>query len=199
MPAKNRDLHGNAPDEASVVLLLIDVINDLEFEGGDALLTQALPMADRLAALKRRAAAAGIPAVYVNDNFGRWRSNLHALLEHCRSAGVRGRPLVERLLPGQDDYFVLKPRHSGFFSTTLDTLLEYLRARTLILTGLTADNCVLFTASDAYLRDYHLIVPDDCVASIDPRHTRQALAHMQRVLKAEVVPSATLSLDGKAA
>lgn len=196
MPAMNRDLHGNAPDEAPVVLLLIDVINDLEFEGGEALLAQALPMADRLAALKERAGAAGIPAVYVNDNFGRWRSNLHALLEHCRAEGVRGRALVERLLPGPDDYFVLKPKHSGFFSTTLDTLLEYLRARTLILTGLTADNCVLFTASDAYLRDYHLIVPDDCVASIDPGDTRQALAHMRRVLKAEVAPSATLALCG---
>ena len=156
-------------------------------------------MAERLAALKSRARRAGIPAVYVNDNFGRWRSNLHALLAHCRDDDVRGRPLVERLLPDPDDYFVLKPKHSGFFSTTLDTLLEYLRARTLILTGLTADNCVLFTASDAYLRDYHLIVPEDCVAAIDPRHTEQALAHMRRVLKAEVVPSATLPLYGRAA
>src|SRR5262245_39472789 len=144
-------------------------------------------MADRLAALKQRAAAASVPAVYVNDNFGRWRSNLHALLAHSRAEGVRGRPLVERLLPAPDDYFVPKPKHSGFFSTTLDILLEYLRARTLILTGLTADNCVLFTASDAYLRDFHLIVPDDCVASIDVRHTQRALAHMHRVLKAEVV------------
>ena len=164
MPTKNRDLHGNAPDEAPIVLLLIDVINDLEFDGGEALLAAALPMAERLAALKRRARAAGIPAIYVNDNFGRWRSDFRTLLNHCRRDGVRGRPVVERLLPESDDYFVLKPKHSGFFSTTLDTLLEYLRASTLILTGLTADNCVLFTASDAYLRDFQLVVPPDCVA-----------------------------------
>jgi nicotinamidase-related amidase len=195
MPAKNPDLHGNAPDTAPVVLLLIDVINDLEFDGGDALLAQALPMADRLAALKRRSALAGIPAVYVNDNFGRWRSDLRALLAHCRRDGVRGKPLVERLLPDAEDYFVIKPKHSGFFSTTLDLLLGYLRAHTLILTGLTADNCVLFTASDAYLRDFHLVVPPDCVASIDPRHTEQALVHMRRVLKAELTPSATLDLS----
>jgi len=199
MPAKNSDLHGNAPDKASSVLVLIDVINDLEFDGGDALLAQALPMAERLAALKRRARAAGIPAVYVNDNFGRWRSDLRALLAHCRGDGVRGRPLVERLVPEPDDYFVLKPKHSGFFSTTLDTLLAYLRARTLILTGLTADNCVLFTASDAYLRDFHVIVPSDCVAAIDPRHTRQALDHMHRVLKADVTTSTALSLSTLAA
>lgn len=198
MPVKNPDLHGNAPDHAAVVLLLIDVINDLEFEGGAALLTQALPMADRLAALKRRARASGVPAVYVNDNFGRWRSDLRAQLAHCMSEGVRGRPLVERLLPEPDDYFVLKPKHSGFFSTTLDTLLTYLRARTLIVTGLTADNCVLFTAGDAYLRDFHLVVPEDCVAAIDPGHTRQALEHMRRVLKADLTPSTALSLPAAA-
>jgi nicotinamidase-related amidase len=195
MPAKNPDLHGNVPDEAPVVLLLIDVINDLEFEGGETLLAHALPMAERLAALKRRLRTAGIPAVYVNDNFGRWRSDFRALLTHCRHGDVRGRPLVERLVPEPDDYFVLKPKHSGFFSTTLDTLLAYLRARTLILTGLTADNCVLFTASDAYLRDFHLVVPPDCVASMDPAYTRQALDHMRRVLKADITPSTSLDLS----
>jgi nicotinamidase-related amidase len=156
-------------------------------------------MAERLAELKRRARAAGIPAVYVNDNFGRWRSDLAALLAHCLRDGVRGQPLAERLAPAPDDYFVLKPKHSGFFSTTLDTLLTYLRARTLILTGLTADNCVLFTASDAYLRDFRLVVPCDCVASIDPRHTTQALEHMQRVLQADVTASTALPLDIRAA
>jgi nicotinamidase-related amidase len=195
MPVKNPDLHGNAPDHAPTVLLLIDVINDLEFEGGEALLAQALPMAERLAALKRRLRAAGIPAVYVNDNFGRWRSDFRTLLDHCLRDGVRGRPVVEQLLPDAEDYFVLKPKHSGFFSTTLDLLLEYLRAETLVLTGLTADNCVLFTASDAYIRDFHLVVPPDCVASIEPAFTRQALDHMRRVLKADLTPSTALDLS----
>jgi nicotinamidase-related amidase len=194
-PARNQDLHGNAPDESDVAVVLIDVINDLEFEGGEALLRQALPMAERLAALKRRLHAAGVPAIYVNDNFGRWRSDFRTQLAHCLRDGVRGKPLAERLAPGPDDYFVLKPKHSGFFSTTLDILLEYLRAHTLILTGLTAENCVLFTASDAYLRDYHLVVPPDCVASIEPAHTREALEHMHRVLKAHLTPSTELDLS----
>jgi nicotinamidase-related amidase len=195
MPARNPDLHGNVPDEAAAALLLIDVINDLEFEGGDRLLAEALPMARRLSALKRRARAAGIPAIYVNDNFGRWQSNLTTLLDHCLNDGVRGRPLAELLAPEADDYFVLKPKHSGFYSTVLDVLLSYLRVKTLLFTGLTADNCVLFTASDAFLRDYHLVVPADCVASIDPAHARAALAHMQRVLHADVRPSGELDLD----
>ena len=188
------DLHGSAPDTAPVALLLIDVINDFAYPDGLALRRHALPMARRLRALTQRARRARLPVVYVNDNFGRWRSDLRAQIAHCLGDGVRGQPLVERLLPGPDDYFVLKPKHSGFFATTLDTLLKYLRTRTLILTGLTADNCVLFTASDAYLRDFHLVVPADCVASIDPEHTRQALDHMRRVLKADITPSTTLSM-----
>ena len=190
MPAKNEDLHGNVPDKAEVALLLIDVINDLEFDSGETLLRHALPMAERLQRLKRRAKEAEVPVVYVNDNFGRWQSDFKKLLEHCLGEGVTGRPLAELLRPDEDDdYFVLKPKHSGFFSTTLDILLDYLQARTLVLTGLTGDICVLFTASDAYMRDFHLFVPEDCVASSDPRENEHALEHMRRVLKADTRPS----------
>src|SRR3954469_15805188 len=121
MPGKNADLHGNAPDKSDVALLLIDVINDFEYPEGDQLFRQALPAAKKIAELKKRARAAGVPVVYVNDNFGRWRSDFQAQVEHCLEDGVRGRPVVELLRPSQDDYFVLKPKHSGFFSTTLDT------------------------------------------------------------------------------
>ena len=178
-----------------MALVLIDVINDFEYETGDALLEHALPMAERLAALKERCSAARIPVVYVNDNFGKWRSDQRSLIEHCLNDGVRGEPFVRKLLPGDRDYFVLKPKHSGFYSTTLDTLLTYLGVRTLILTGLTTDLCVLFTASDAYLRDLHLIVPPDCVAAPDRREHEHALQHMERVLDVRLLPSETLDLD----
>jgi nicotinamidase-related amidase len=195
MPARNEDLHGMVPDQSPVALVLIDVINDFEFGTGEQLLDQALPVAERLAALKRRCRAAGIPAIYVNDNFGKWRSDQRTLIEHCLEDGVRGEPFVCQLVPAQDDYFVLKPKHSGFFSTTLDTLLVYLKVRTLILTGLTGDICVLFTANDAYMRDFHLVVPEDCVASSDPAENEHALRHMQRVLDADISPSTSLQLE----
>jgi nicotinamidase-related amidase len=194
MRANNDDLHGSAPDDADVALLLIDVINDLEFDGGEALLMQALPMATQIAALKRRAKHAGIPAIYVNDNFGRWQSDFAKLLTHCLEDGVRGQPLAEQLRPEGDDYFVLKPKHSGFYATTLELLLRYLHVTTVILTGLTGDICVLFTANDAYMRDLHLVVPADCVASQDPDENRHALRHMARVLKADIRPSTALNL-----
>jgi nicotinamidase-related amidase len=194
IPAKKNNLHGNVPDHSCVALLLIDVINDLEFPEGEKLLPRALPMAKRLVRLKKRAKQAGISVVYVNDNFGKWRSDFRKQVAHCLEDETCGAPLVRLLAPEEDDYFVLKPKHSGFFSTTLDTLLDYLRAKTLILTGLTGDNCVLFTAHDAYLRDFHLLVPSDCVASIDPLENHHALRQMQRLLKADIRASPKLNL-----
>jgi nicotinamidase-related amidase len=167
------------------VLLLIDVINDLEFPGGEKLLRRAIPMARKLAALVRRAHEADVPVVYVNDNFGRWRSDFRAQVQHCLEDGVRGRPIAEALRPTEQDYFVLKPKHSAFFSTALDTLLQYLDAKTLVLTGLAGDNCVLFTAHDAYMRDYRLAVPSDCIASESPASNAWALRHMARFLKVD--------------
>lgn len=194
MPTLNPDLHGMVPESGEAPLLLLDVINDLEWEGGDQILEFALPMARRLAGLKARAKQAGIPVVYVNDNYGRWQSNFPRLVDHCLSDGVRGKPIVDLLLPDEDDYFVLKPKHSGFYSTSLDILLDYLLSRTLILTGIAGDICVLFTANDAYMRDFHLVVPADCVASNTESQNRQALAQMQRALQADITPSDELDL-----
>ena len=195
MPARNPDLHGNVPDQADVALLLIDWINDLEFPEGEQLLRFALPAAGRAAELKRRARAAKVPVIYVNDNFGRWQSNFNAQVEHCLEDDVRGRPLVERLRPDHDDYFVLKAKHSGFFSTSLDILLEYLRVKTLILSGLAGNICVLFTANDAYMRDFHLVVPADALASNTEGENRYALDQMSRILRADIRPVAELDLD----
>jgi len=191
---RSENLHGNAPDKAAAALLLIDVINDLDFPEGEQLLRHALPMARNILELKRRARESGIPAIYVNDNFGRWQSNFRAQVEHCLEDGVTGRPIVQLLAPDEDDYFVLKPKHSGFFSTTLDILLEYLRAETLIITGIAANICVLFTANDAYMRDFGLFVPGDCVASNTEDENRHALEQMERVLKAETRASTELDL-----
>ena len=185
MPARNRNLHGSAPDKSETALLLIDVINDLEFPEADQMVAAALEMARRLLRLKERAKRAGVPAIYVNDNFGRWKSDFRATVEHCLRPGVRGREVVEILRPEQDDYFVLKPKHSGFFSTTLETLLRYLGPSTLILTGIAGNFCVLFTANDAYMRDYNLIVPRDCTVSNTPEENEAALQLMRKFLKAK--------------
>jgi len=176
----------SAPDHSSVVLILIDVINDLDFPEGKKLLKQALPAARRIASLTKHAHRARVPVIYVNDNFGRWRSDFKSLVDHCRREGSLGAPIANLLLPAKDDYFVLKPKHSGFFSSSLDILLKQLGAETLILTGFAADICVLFTANDAYMRDYKLHVPRDCVASETIEGRDYALQQMKRFLKAGI-------------
>src|SRR5690349_14898523 len=143
--------------ECSVALLLIDVINDLEFESGRQLVEHAIPMARNISSLKAEAKKRGIPCLYVNDNFGQWQSDFKHLVKRCMQDNVRGAQISRELAPEPDDYFVLKPRHSGFFQTPLDLLLRHLHATKLILCGLTTDSCVLFTANDGYLRGFKIL------------------------------------------
>jgi len=181
---------------AGTALLLIDVINDLAFPGSEVLVAQAEPMALRLAVLKRRAAAAGVPVIYVNDNFGQWRSDFRKTVAHCTARSSPGRRLSQRLRPTARDYFVLKPKHSGFFDTTLDTLLG-LGARRVILTGIAGNICVLFTANDAYMRELKIFAPADCIVSNTEQDNQNALRQIHTVLKGNVTPSERLTFQGR--
>ena len=192
---KNEDLHGNAPDKSKVALLIIDMISDFDFEDGEKLFAETEPIAKEIAALKKRAKKHGVPVVYVNDNFGRWQSDFKKLLEHCSRETARGREIVKLIAPEEDDYFVLKPKHSGFYSTTLDVLLEYLGAETLILTGVATDICILFTANDAYMRDFELFVPRDGVAANETETNEKTLHYLEKILKADTRPTAEIDFE----
>lgn len=184
-----------APHHCPVALLLIDVINDLEWQDGEMIEAAAREMSRAIAALKERAKALDIPVVYVNDNFGQWRSDFQSLVDHLLQDGVRGEFLAHELAPHRDDYFVLKPKHSGFFGSTLDVLINYLGAKTLILTGLAGNICVLFTANDAYMRDFKVVVPHDCIASNTKAQNDDALEVMTQVLKADIRAAHQLDLE----
>ena len=195
MPAKNNDLHGNVPDHSPVALILIDVINDMEFDSGEALFRNAMPAAQNLARLKKRAREAGVATIYVNDNFGKWRSDFRQQLDHVLGDGCRGEPIARLLRPDDEDYFVLKAKHSGFYHTQLDLLIDYLQVKTVILAGFATDMCVLFTASDAYLRDLEIVIPPDCSASATMEHHDTALAHMARVLHVDTTLSTDINFE----
>lgn len=173
---------------AKWALVLIDVINDLDFPEAKQLKPHALAMARQLAPLKKRCAELAIPVLYVNDNFGHWQSDFRRQISHCLREECQGREIAQLLLPESEDYFVLKPKHSGFFGTTLDVLLEHLDVSGLILTGMATDICVLFTANDAYMRGYQVAIPRDCVAANSLEESERALALGQKVLKADVRP-----------
>ena len=178
---------------AGTALLLIDVINDLAFDGSEAIVARAESMAGPLARFKRRATAAGVPAIYINDNFGQWRSDFRRTVAHCTARSSPGHRVSARLRPTARDYFVLKPKHSGFFDTTLDTLLEALRIRRVILAGIAGNICVLFTANDAYMREYKLFAPADCIVSNTAADNDHALRQIKTVLKGNVTPSTRIT------
>ena len=173
----------------STAILLLDVVTDFEFDDGDKLLRNSLPMARKLSRFKARAKKAGVPVIYVNDNFGKWQEDFKTMSDHFMRADAKGRQIVTLLQPEADDYYVLKPHRSAFYSTTLELLLRDLKTRTLIVTGVTTDICVLFTANDAYMRGFDLLIPRDCVAAVKPEHTKQAMEFIKRVLKADTPAS----------
>ena len=175
--------------DSTRALLLVDFFNPLDFEGGEALALPALRAAKRTAALKARLRRAGVPAVYANDNFGQWQSEFSTLVRQC--IGLPGAPgeIARLLAPQQGDRSILKPRHSAFYGTPLEFLLEELGSKTLILTGIAADSCIMITAHDAHIRKFKLWVPRDCVASERATFTRTTLKHLERTTHAMTSPS----------
>ena len=166
-------------------LLLVDVINLFDFPRGVALARRALGPARRIARLRARAHAAGVPVIYVNDNWGRWRSDFKAIVADCSRPERPGAPIAKLLEPTARDFFVLKPHLSGFHDTPLDTLLQSGEVQTVVIVGFAADNCVFFTAAEAHMRDYKVVVPSDCCASESDAERRHALAKMRKFLHAD--------------
>ena len=176
------------------VHLLIEMVNPLDFPTGHRLLEPALAAARHIATLKQRLRTAGIPTVYVNDNFGRWELGFRELVELYRANSTPGAALLRFITPDPDDHFVLKPKHSGFYATSLEVLLMQWGARRLILTGIQGNICVMFTADDAHMREYEVIVPADCIACEDADWQRFAVRQLREVVHADTRASEELAL-----
>jgi nicotinamidase-related amidase len=180
-----------------MVVLLVDVISDFAFPDGERLLPRALRAAQKLVALKARAERAGVPCIYANDHYGRWRSDFRSQVQRCTRASSAGSEIAQLLKPSSRDYFVLKPKHSAFYQTCLSLLLDHLGARTLVIGGFSTDSCVTFTATDAYLRGYSLIIPSDGTAACDAASHRAALVQMSRTLHARTPSCSGVNLQAR--
>ncbi|HXS76623.1 MAG TPA: isochorismatase family cysteine hydrolase [Terracidiphilus sp.] len=181
-----------SPSPVPVALLLIDVLTTFQFPDGDAILQGALKVRDALLKLKTRARQAGIPVLYVNDNFGDWRSEKEVLMGRCLEA--KGSQFVRPLLPDSEDYFVLKPLHSAFYMTPLEVLLRHLEVETLILTGLSSNSCITVTAHDANMRGFDIYIPPDCSCARNSEEHSQALAQLKAMAGADIKRSPSLNL-----
>jgi nicotinamidase-related amidase len=149
------------------------------------MLAAAERIAPCIADLRRRCRASGVPVIYANDNQGRWRSDFREVVATALEHEGGGARIAELLKPGHDDYFVLKPKHSGFHATPLDLLLRHLQVRRLVVTGVSGDQCVLYTVADARMHDYEIVVPRDCVASLSAERDRRLLDYLAEVSQVE--------------
>ena len=164
-------------------LLVVDMINPMEFPGAERLLRQAVRMLPALTRLKQRLKARGVPTIYVNDNFTHWLSDFRELVAICSQPDARGAPLAEAMAPEHDDYLVLKPKHSAFYATPLEVLLSQLGVGHVVVAGIAGDGCVLATAMDAHMRDFRVSVPADCCASISRTRNDRALRLLRESMK----------------
>ena len=166
-------------------LLIIDFINLFYFDQAAQLAPRAVRAARRTARLKARMKRAGSPVIFVNDNFGRWTSDFVSLTEECLTREGPSKAIAEILGPAHDELVILKPRHSAFYGTPMEFLLQELKVDHLVLTGIAVDMCVFASAQDAHVRQYRVSIPADCTAGFTAQQERSALAHMARTLKAD--------------
>jgi nicotinamidase-related amidase len=171
---------------AKSALVIVDFMNLFDFPHSERLAERGVRAAKQVAHLKRFARVEGVPCIYANDNFGEWHSDFGALVKRCRKKGGASAAIAKVLAPSRGDLSVLKPRHSAFYGTPLQFILDELKVSTLIVTGLSADICVLATAQDAYVRKFNIWVPADCVAADTAEHEAQVLDLMKRTMKADI-------------
>jgi nicotinamidase-related amidase len=173
-------------------LLILDMISEFRYPDAGRIMRGASKVAPNIAALRKRAHEAKAPVIYVNDTAGKWESDQKAFIQRCMAPGSRGRDIAMLLAPEPHDYFMFKPRHSAFFGTPLHTLLDRLRVRRLITTGITSHQCVLFTAMDAHVREFELIIPADCIGAGAAEDTKHALYIFSHALMAKISGSRQL-------
>jgi nicotinamidase-related amidase len=183
---------GSKGNKSRRALLLIDLVSQWNYADGKSLLRQTMPILPSLVRLRESAAAAHVPVIFVNDNFGQWRSDFRQVTAAARSSGPHAARIVDALQPGAEDYFVLKPRHSAFFATPLDLLLQELDADTLVLCGVAGDQCILASASEALLHRFRVIIPRDGIACATAQRSTAVLKHFHEAMDIPTPLSRTL-------
>jgi nicotinamidase-related amidase len=168
-------------------LLIIDMINDFQFEHGPILAKQAEDISHKISSLKQKLKTSGCPIIYINDHYELWQADFKKIANKCENSLSKN--IIHTIYPEDDEFFLIKPKHSAFYGTALNTLLYNLKIKQLFITGIAGNICVLFTANDAYMRGYDIIIPSDCIASNDEQDNHFALKMMKNTLKATITNS----------
>jgi nicotinamidase-related amidase len=182
------DTEGKAPS----ALVVVDMINPYDFPDAGAVARHAPEAVANIARLLERSRSEGVPVIYVNDNYGDWNSSSEELLAEAMQGAHS--ELVEPLAPRKGEAFVIKARHSIFYSTPLEYLLATQGIGRVVLTGQVTEQCILYSALDAYVRNFRLAVVRDAVAHIDDELAEAALRMMERNMRADIERTASADL-----
>ena len=169
----------------SLAVVIIDMFNPYDHEDADALAANVEPIIEPIQQLVANAREAEADIIYVNDNHGDFAVSRHGVVQNALEGK---RPdLIEPIVPAEDVEFLLKVRHSAFYASPLEWLLGRREIETVVLAGQTTDQCVLYSALDAYVRHFQVRVPTDCVAPVDHDLGDAALQMMERNMSVELV------------
>jgi len=193
---------GLAPSRC--VLVAVDVQNDYCDDAG-ALGRAGHALADIQAAVRRlqglvdAARRAGVPVVWVRTEHDGWTDSAAWLGRAPRRAapicatGSRGAEfyLVE---PLATECVVVKHRYSAFVGTRLPVVLRALARPVLALAGVTTNVCVESTARDAFMRDWEVVLVEDCAGALTRAEHAAAVQNIRsyfgRVLDAAALEAA---------
>jgi nicotinamidase-related amidase len=178
---------------AKTALVVVDMLNTYEHADAEELIRSVREVLPNIASLIERARTENVEVIYVNDNYGAWNQGRSELVERA-SAGPHG-DLIEPIVPNDDTAFVVKARHSIFFETPLEYLLRTGEIRRLVLVGQVTEQCILYSALDAYIRHFEVVVPPDAVAAIHADLHKAALEMMRINMDADLTPAADVRLS----
>ncbi|WP_046176589.1 isochorismatase family cysteine hydrolase [Domibacillus indicus] len=171
-------------------LLIVDMINDFQFPKGKELAEFTRETIEPILTLKEHFHNKQWPVIYINDHYGLWKADIDLITDYA--SNEVSDPIIQEIKPGDEDYFLIKPKHSAFYGTALNTLLEELDVESVVVTGVAGNICVFFTANDAYMREFGVYIPKDALASEEAKFNEYALGMMENVLNADIRPAKDL-------
>ena len=175
----------NQKDKQLPALLIVDLINSFTFKHGSVLAEKSIHMVPKINYIRDIFKNKKLPTIYVNDHYKIEKPTQEKLIKHCLNP--LSYDLIKQIQPNEEDYFIFKPNYSGFYLTNLDELLKKLNITHLVIVGVAGNRCVLFTANDAFMRDYNLIIPQDAISSVTDYDEKVAIYMMKDILNATVI------------
>ncbi|KQL39088.1 hypothetical protein AN960_11420 [Bacillus sp. FJAT-25509] len=175
----------NQKDKQLPALLIVDLINSFTFKHGSVLAEKSIHMVPKINYIRDIFKNKKLPTIYVNDHYKIENPTQKKLIKHCLNP--LSYDLIKQIQPNEEDYFIFKPNYSGFYLTSLDELLKKLKITHLVIVGVAGNRCVLFTANDAFMRDYNLIIPQDAISSVTDYDEKVAIYMMKDILNATLI------------